>query len=101
LLSQGVNPDTRDTRNSTPLWWAARGGHEAIVRCLLDTSIVDIDARDDVGRTPLFWAAANGYERVVKLLLVKGAIPYVADKDGHTPLSIAKKNGEYAVVTLM
>ena len=35
------------------LWGAAKGGHEGIVKLLLDRKEVDPDSRDDDRRTPL------------------------------------------------
>ncbi|OJJ83539.1 ankyrin repeat domain-containing protein, partial [Aspergillus glaucus CBS 516.65] len=51
----------------TPLFWAARNGHEAVVNLLLEKG-ADTSTTDKDGRTPLFWAARNGNEAVVKLL---------------------------------
>jgi ankyrin repeat protein len=51
-----------------PLWWAARNGHEAVVKLLLETGKVEVDAKDRDGWAPLWCAARNGREAVVKLL---------------------------------
>lgn len=32
LFRQSENVDVCDSRDQTPLWWAARNGHEAVVR---------------------------------------------------------------------
>jgi ankyrin repeat protein len=47
---------------------AARGGHEAIVKLLLETGKVNVDVEDRSGRTPLSLAAKGRYTAVVKLL---------------------------------
>ncbi|KAK3339432.1 hypothetical protein B0H65DRAFT_476487, partial [Neurospora tetraspora] len=47
---------------------AAKNGHEAVVKLLLDTGKVDADAQDQDGWTALYIAAKNGYEAVLKLL---------------------------------
>ncbi|KAK3903332.1 hypothetical protein C8A05DRAFT_14717, partial [Staphylotrichum tortipilum] len=53
----------------TALSYAARGGHTAAVKTLLEMGAkVDVDAKDNDGRRPLLWAAVNGHEAVVKLL---------------------------------
>jgi len=59
---------SKDDNRQTPLSWAARMGHEAVVKLLLATGKVDVNSKeDDNGRTPLPWAAENGHEAVVKL----------------------------------
>ena len=60
--------DLKDSYGWTPLSWAARGGHEAVVKLLVETGKVDVDSKDSDGRTPLSWAAREGHEAVVKLL---------------------------------
>jgi hypothetical protein len=50
----------------TLLSYAARYGHEAVVKLLLEKG-VDLDSKDISGRTPLSHAARYGHEAVVKL----------------------------------
>jgi hypothetical protein len=73
-LKKGVEVDFKDRAGTTPLWWAARNGHEAIVKLLLATSQVEVDVKNRYGETPLMWAALNGHEAVVKLLLATGQV---------------------------
>ena len=72
-LVNKVDIDSKDTTHGrTPLSWAAMGGHEAVVKLLLETGKVDVDSKDTTyGRTPLSWAAERGHEAVVKLLQLK------------------------------
>ncbi|RYP53370.1 hypothetical protein DL768_001615 [Monosporascus sp. mg162] len=107
----------------TPLRWAAEGGHEAVVRQLLETG-ADVHARDKDGRTALSYAAERGHEavvqlllksgqmslrwavetgdaEVVKLFLERGADVAVANKDGWTPLIAASSKGHIDVVRLL
>ncbi|RYP61545.1 hypothetical protein DL771_010106 [Monosporascus sp. 5C6A] len=83
----------------TLLRLAARGGHKATVKLLLETGEVDVDSKDKDGRTPLSWAAKDGHEAVVKLLLGTGKADVNSkDKDGWTLLSWAAKGGHLTVV---
>ncbi|PVH74235.1 hypothetical protein DL98DRAFT_658902 [Cadophora sp. DSE1049] len=67
---QGLNK--KDKYGMTALVWAARGGHEAVVRLLLEKG-ANVEAKGDYKRTALVWAAWGKHEAVVRLLLEKGA----------------------------
>jgi Ankyrin repeats (3 copies) len=66
--------DSKDSYGRTPLSWAARNGHEGVVKLLLGTGKVEVDSKDSYGGTPLSWAAGNGHEGVVKLLQSAAAL---------------------------
>ena len=51
-----ADSETKDGR--TPLWWAAEGGHEAVVKLLLRKGGVNPNAKDDQRKTPLLVAAS-------------------------------------------
>ena len=61
---EGCGADIVDGMCRTPLVWAAEGGHEGIVKLLLDRKEVNPDSQDNDGRTPLHRAAEGGHERV-------------------------------------
>jgi hypothetical protein len=101
LFAQRINPDLKNIRNVSPLWQAATEGHLGVVEILLNTHAVDVNSRSIFGRPPIFWAAALGHKDVVKLLLKEGANPALADKQGQTPLSMAKQYGHDKVVQIL
>ena len=60
----------QDGFGMTPLIWAARYGHEEVVRLLLEENDIRPDRPDkEYGQTALSWAAGNGHEGVVRLFL--------------------------------
>ena len=89
-----------DSHDQTPLLWAVRGGHEAVVQLLLDKG-ADIEARDHSGRTALWMAAKHGHKAVVQLLLDKGANIEARNHSGQVALSSAAQHGHEAVVQLL
>ncbi|RYO94460.1 hypothetical protein DL762_000556 [Monosporascus cannonballus] len=97
----GIDINVKDEYGRTPLSWAARYGHEAVVQQLLATGKVDIDAKDKYSQTPLSWPADYGHEIIIQQLLATGKVDIDAkDKNGQTPLSWAAKNGHEAIVRL-
>jgi len=118
----------RDSAGMTPLIWAARYGHEKVVRSLSREKHIRPDQKDtNYGRTALSWAAGNGHEGVVRFFLSPQFInpgiigrrwgkalravglpfdrrhvnPDSISTYGRTPLSLAAENGYEGVVELL
>jgi ankyrin repeat protein len=103
--SLNYDVDLEDSYGRTPLSWAVKNGHEAVVKLLLNTGKINVNSKDNNGRTLLLWAAEKGNEAVVKLLLDTGKVD-VDLKDSYgwnerTPLSWAVANGHEAMVKLL
>ena len=93
--------DSKDLDGLTPLSRAATGGHEAVVRLLIQQDSIDINSKDRGGLTPLTWAAKEGHEAIVRILIQQDDI----DIDwtyygGPAPVSRAAGNGHEAIVQL-
>jgi len=61
-----VDPNLGDDFDGTPLLYAARYGHMAVVKLLLEKG-VDVDSADKAGFTLLFWADVHGDKVMVAL----------------------------------
>ena len=86
LESADVDFNTKDTKHSlTPLSWAVRMRHEAVVRQLLEEDKVDRDCRDSNGRTPLSIAIANKNLAILGLLLERGVMVNFTYKEVSQP----------------
>ncbi|KAJ5949947.1 hypothetical protein N7454_001531 [Penicillium verhagenii] len=90
-----------DHSGKTALFWAARNGHESVVKLLLEKGAI-FKSKDEYGDTPLSLAAISGHDSIVKLLLEKGARTETQDKYyGYTPLFWAAGNGHELTVKLL
>jgi len=69
ISAKGSWINQRDCVGNTPLSWAARNGHEGVVKLLLEREDVDPNYPGVNDLTPLGYAAVKGHERIVKLLL--------------------------------
>ncbi len=99
-LNLGVSPHVRDGWSSTPLMYAAGGGHLEIVSDLLDAGAL-VDEQSRMNRTPLMWAAYDGHKDVVIYLLGRGADSSWTDRDGLTAADLARKNSHLDIVSLI
>jgi len=98
----GCGPDLADGMRHTALAWAAKSGHEGMVRLLLDRKEVNPDSRDNYGQAPLHWAASCGHEEIVQLLLDRKEVnPDSRDNYGQTPLHWAANSGHEGIVKLL
>ena len=100
FLSAGVNVDTCDDRQWTPLMISSFNGDEAMATLLIKSG-ANIHHRDSAGYTPLHWSAFNGYSKVVNLLLSKLADVNARSKHGWTPLMQAATRGHLSVCSLL
>jgi ankyrin repeat protein len=83
------NPDlvfSRKSDGSTPLHWAATGGHKDAVMLLLANG-AEVNARSDNGDTALH--NARDHEEVAECLLVHGAEVDAMNNEGKTPFHLA------------
>jgi len=106
LLSQNTNAymNRPDRLGRTPLIWAAREGHNFVLKELLNAG-ANLNAQDTAGRTALAWAAFNGHTCVVESLLRNNAsnreMVNLKDKRGMAALSLAASQGNLAAVELL
>ena len=103
LIARGIyDINGRDFAGYTPLTWAARNGHDEMVKILLEREAIDPDKPDNSGQTPLSRAAGKGHKGVVRMLLEQGGVnPTRPNNHGLTPLSFAVKGGHNGVVEML
>ena len=100
LLSNGGDPNIRDSEGKTPLIMASSSGQVRIVEFLLSKG-ADYNIRDESGCTALIRASRVGNSVIVELLLSCGADPNIRDNDGKTALDRAKDWRRQEVIQLL
>ncbi|KAF3203746.1 hypothetical protein TWF679_010099 [Orbilia oligospora] len=100
LRDGGANPNAVDCKGETPLFIAAKNGHESVVRFLVDQG-VNMSPKDEFRETPLLMAAKGGYEAIVRILVEKGVNINTKNSDGNTSLSLAAGSGNETLVRFL
>jgi ankyrin repeat protein len=98
LLDGGISPNAADSREITPLMYAAEVGSVAGMRMLVEHR-AEVNAQNAFGSTALMWSVPDIQK--VQLLLEHGADVNIAAKSGKTALLIALAGPSAAVARLL
>ena len=102
LLDHGADINaTTSNYGVTPLMAACYSGHTSITKLLLGRRGCHVNAVDNGGDTALHKACWDGSTECVKELLAHGADTSIKNKDGETPLDIARNQNHKAVIALL
>ena len=71
-MGLGLKPVDFQILGNTPLHYASCGGHEEVVRELIDSG-ANVEEHNENGHTPLMEAASAGHVGVAQILLDSGA----------------------------
>ncbi len=99
-LLAGADVNYADEHGNTALTYASDGGHEEIVRLLLERR-TDVDQAARVRTAALMEAAEYGDTDTVKLLIELGADVNRADRWGSTALTLATERGYAETVKVL
>ncbi|BFZ01874.1 hypothetical protein BsWGS_04913 [Bradybaena similaris] len=89
-LQNQVSVNGLDKAGSTPLHWAAHGGHLDCVKTLLDVPNCAVNVQNKLGDTSLHSAAWKGHSGVIEMLLMKGARVDIKNNEGKLPVDLTK-----------
>jgi ankyrin repeat protein len=85
----GVDVDSQDTFQDTPLHRAAEMGHAAVAQMLIDAG-AEIDVAGSDGDTPLIRATKSGRLDCVRVLMLAGADYFLKTVDGASAADISR-----------
>ena len=104
-IAAGTDVNAKGDGESTPLHWAAYGGHketaELLIAELLIAEGADVNAESENGVTPLHMTVVYDHKEVAELLIANGADVNAKMDDGRTPLDWAINNGKIITATLL
>jgi hypothetical protein len=102
LESGSTNINACDSNQMTPLDYAVRCNHLAVVKALLRCADLDINVQNKRGSTPLHDASRDGLVNIVQILLQHHSIQIsLRDADGRTALDLATRYGYANIVHLL
>ncbi|GAB1606713.1 osteoclast-stimulating factor 1-like [Argonauta hians] len=89
-ITNGVSVNSLDKAGSTPLHWAAHGGHTDCMEALFHVSNIEINVQNKIGDTPLHSAAWKKHASAVQMLLDKGALVNLRNNENLLAFDLAK-----------
>ncbi len=102
LLERGADVNATDKNHETPLLRAMRQGDSSMTQFLLQNG-ADDKVEDNEGKAPLHVLSASFHPmpKFVRLLLERGADVNAKDKNDATPLLLAIRGGNEAIVRIL
>lgn len=93
--------NARNEQRQTALHLAAFGGHVDVVRLIAKTGLANPSIQDIRMETPLHLSAEVGSAETTELLLQAGALPFLHDLKGKTPVEVAARGNFVTLVDMI
>ena len=99
-LSDGVDINSRNRENWTPLHTAINQKNMEIIQLLLDQN-ANVNLVNDHSETPMHFAVRSGQKETVELLIAKRADVNTLDIRNETALSLSQKGGHTEITEIL
>ncbi|XP_034231591.1 LOW QUALITY PROTEIN: uncharacterized protein LOC117639789 [Thrips palmi] len=101
LLAYNVDVNAVERHRISALMFAAKEGHEKLVRRLSHRQGCNLNLQDSQGWTALFWAVNQGRTQVVATLVQAGAKVHIKDRRGQTAFDLAVSKGLSEIASIL
>lgn len=98
LIQMGLDVNSPDSEQGTPLHGACLKGFMPVVEYLVDTAGADINVKTSQGVSVLHRACDGGNVEVLEYLCDKGMVPSERDAEKRTPLHYAAYRGHIHII---
>lgn len=99
LADMDADLDLADIHDMTPLAYAAKNGHEDVVRLLLETDQVELKPSYSGEKTALWLAVDQNHMGIIDQLIDKGVDVHLKNYRDHGLLDLAIRRGHHGLVT--
>ena len=101
LINNGAKLCEKNKNGLTALLLASCKGQLAVVQWLVNEMKIPINETNNYGDTALLLAAENGKLEFILWLIAKGADLYITNKNGQTPLDVARAKKHTAIAQFL
>ncbi|EHB06406.1 Transient receptor potential cation channel subfamily A member 1 [Heterocephalus glaber] len=98
LLTQGANPNLRNSSMMAPLHLAVQGMYNEITKVLIEHSSTNINLEGENGNTAVMITCAKDNSESLEIL---GADINITDSEGRSPLVLATASASWNIVNLL
>ena len=100
IIDKGVDIDSRNNFEESPIHWCCKEGNLKILKLLIDNG-ADYNAKDFDGNTPLHWAVEYDQEEMVSYLLSLGVLYDEPNIKQKTPMELAILNSSLKSMSIL